>query len=57
MSKVRHDSSADDEFEALRIKIHDERAKISEELTNKVGDTNLSAEEKNQAVEANEQIK
>lgn len=49
-------SSSDDEFEALRLNIQDERSKISEDLTNKMGDTSLSAEEKNQAVEANNKI-
>ncbi|MBA9027387.1 MULTISPECIES: SpoIIIAH-like family protein [Bacillaceae] len=49
-------SSSDDEFEALRINIQDERSKLSEELTNKMGDTSLSAEEKNQAVEANNKL-
>jgi len=49
-------TSSDDEFEALRLNIQDERSKISEDLTNKMGDTTLSAEEKNKAVEANNKI-
>ncbi|KMY50756.1 SpoIIIAH-like family protein [Peribacillus loiseleuriae] len=49
-------SSSDDEFEALRLNIEDQRSKISEDLTNKMGDTSLSAEEKNQAVEANNKL-
>ncbi|MGE8078065.1 SpoIIIAH-like family protein [Peribacillus loiseleuriae] len=49
-------SSSDDEFEALRLNIEDERSKISEDLTNKMGDTSLTAEEKNQAVEANNKL-
>ena len=49
-------TSGDDEFEALRIQIDDERAKLNEELTNKVGNTNLSTEEINKAYEAIEQL-
>jgi stage III sporulation protein AH len=49
-------SSADDEFEALRMEIEDERAKLNEEYTTIMGDTALSAEERNKAVEANKQL-
>ena len=49
-------TSGDDEFESLRIQIDDERAKLNEELTNKVGNTNLSTEEINKAYEAIEQL-
>ena len=49
-------TSGDEEFEALRIQIDDERAKLNEELTNKVGNTNLSTEEINKAYEAIEQL-
>lgn len=49
-------TSGDDEFEAMRMQIDDERAKLSEELTNKVGNTNLSTEEINKAYEAIEQL-
>ena len=49
-------TSGDEEFEALRIQIDDERAKLNEELTNKVGNTNLSTDEINKAYEAMEQL-
>lgn len=49
-------TSGDDEFEALRMQIDDQRAKLNEELTNKVGNTNLSTEEINKAYEAMEQL-
>lgn len=49
-------TSGDDEFEAMRIQIDEERAKLSEELTNKVGNTNLSTEEINKAYEAIEHL-
>ena len=49
-------TSGDDEFEAMRIQIDEERAKLSEELTNKVGNTNLSTAEINKAYEAIEHL-
>ncbi len=49
-------TSGDEEFEALRIQIDEERAKLNEELTNKVGNTNLSTDEINKAYEAMEQL-
>lgn len=49
-------TSGDDEFTALRMQIDDERAKLNEELTNKVGNTNLSTEEINKTYEAIEQL-
>lgn len=49
-------TSGDDEFEAMRMQIDDERSKLNEELTNKVGNTNLSTEEINKAYEAIEQL-
>jgi stage III sporulation protein AH len=49
-------TSGDEEFEALRMQIDDERAKLNEELMNKVGNTELSAEEINKAYEAVEQL-
>ena len=49
-------TSGDEEFEALRIQIEEERAKLNEELTNKVGNTNLSTDEINKAYEAMEQL-
>ena len=49
-------TSGDEEFESLRMQIDDERAKLNEELMNKVGNTELSAEEINKAYEAVEQL-
>ena len=49
-------SSGDDEFEAMRMEIDDERSKLNEELTKKVGNTNLSTEEINKAYNAMEQL-
>lgn len=49
-------TSGDEEFEALRIQIDEERSKLNEELTNKVGNTNLSTDEINKAYEAMEQL-
>lgn len=49
-------TSGDDEFESLRMKIDDERAKLNEELMNKVGNTELSTEEINKAYDAVEQL-
>ena len=49
-------ASGDEEFESLRMQIEDERAKLNEELTNKMGNTELSAEEINKAYEAIEQL-
>lgn len=45
-----------DEFEALRMQIEDERAKLNEELTVKMGDTELSAEERDDAYAKIEQL-
>lgn len=45
-----------DEFEALRMQIEDERAKLNEELTVKMGDTDLSAEERDEAYAKIEQL-
>jgi stage III sporulation protein AH len=49
-------TSGDDEFEALRMQIDDERAKLNEELMKKVGNTELSTEEINKAYDAVEQL-
>lgn len=49
-------TSGDDEFEAMRMQIDDERSKLSEELTNKVGNTKLSTDEINKAYDAIEQL-
>lgn len=45
-----------DEFEALRMQIEDERAKLNEELTVKMGNTELSAEERDDAYAKIEQL-
>ena len=45
-----------DEFEALRMQIEDERAKLNEDLTVKMGDTDLSAEERDEAYAKIEQL-
>lgn len=49
-------SSEDDEFEALRMNIQDERAKMNEEYTTLLEDTDLSAEKRNEAIEAMDQL-
>lgn len=49
-------TSGDDEFETLRMQMDDERAKLSEELMTKVGNTDLTTEEINKAYEAVEQL-
>ncbi|MDQ7860812.1 hypothetical protein RCO48_06265 [Peribacillus frigoritolerans] len=46
-----------DEFESLRMQIEDERAKLNEELTAKMGNTELSAEERDEAYAKNRTIK
>ncbi|PJN89858.1 SpoIIIAH-like family protein [Bacillus sp. mrc49] len=45
-----------DEFESLRMQIEDERAKLNEELTEKMGNTDLSAEERDEAYAKIEQL-
>ncbi|MCM3167706.1 SpoIIIAH-like family protein [Peribacillus frigoritolerans] len=45
-----------DEFESLRMQIEDERAKLNEELTAKMGNTELSAEERDEAYAKIEQL-
>ncbi|MGE7764570.1 SpoIIIAH-like family protein [Peribacillus sp. NPDC096540] len=45
-----------DEFESLRMQIEDERAKLNEELTVKMGNTELSAEEREEAYAKIEQL-
>ncbi|MDM5211743.1 SpoIIIAH-like family protein [Peribacillus sp. NJ4] len=45
-----------DEFESLRMQIEDERAKLNEELTAKMGNTDLSAEERDEAYAKIEQL-
>ncbi|MFJ7754875.1 SpoIIIAH-like family protein [Peribacillus muralis] len=45
-----------DEFESLRMQIEDERAKLNEELTTKMGNTDLSAEERDEAYAKMEQL-
>ncbi|MEE3953257.1 SpoIIIAH-like family protein [Peribacillus frigoritolerans] len=45
-----------DEFESLRMQIEDERAKLNEELTAKMGNTELSAEERDDAYAKIEQL-
>ncbi|MFF2286347.1 SpoIIIAH-like family protein [Peribacillus butanolivorans] len=45
-----------DEFESLRMQIEDERAKLNEELTVKMGNTELSAEEREDAYAKIEQL-
>ncbi|MEH6946095.1 SpoIIIAH-like family protein [Bacillus sp. JJ634] len=49
-------TSGDDTFDALRMQIDDERSKLSQELTEKMGNTELSTEERNAAYEAVEQL-
>lgn len=49
-------TSGDDEFETLRMQMDDERAKLSEELMTKVGNTDLTTEEINKAYEAVEKL-
>lgn len=49
-------TSGDDEFDAIRMQIDDERSKLSEELMKKVGNPNLSTEEINKAYEAVQQL-
>ncbi|WP_110927478.1 SpoIIIAH-like family protein [Bacillus massiliglaciei] len=49
-------ASGDDDFDALRMQIEDERAKLSEELTAKMGDTALTEEERNEAYETIEKM-
>ncbi|MDW7614592.1 SpoIIIAH-like family protein [Peribacillus simplex] len=45
-----------DEFESLRLQIEDERAKLNEELTAKMGNTELSSEERDEAYAKIEQL-
>ncbi|RRN73117.1 SpoIIIAH-like family protein [Peribacillus simplex] len=45
-----------DEFESLRLQIEDERAKLNEELTAKMGNTELSTEERDEAYAKIEQL-
>ncbi|MFJ8256139.1 SpoIIIAH-like family protein [Peribacillus asahii] len=49
-------TSGDDTFDTLRMQIDDERSKLSQELTEKMGNTELSTEERNAAYEAVEQL-
>ena len=49
-------TSGDEEFESLRIQIDDERAKLNEELTNKVGNTNYLQKKLIKHIEAIEQL-
>ncbi|OIK10140.1 stage III sporulation protein AH [Bacillus sp. OV322] len=49
-------ASGDDDFEAMRMEMEDERSQLRDQNTTIMGNTELSAEERNKAYEANKEI-
>ncbi len=55
--EVVTDSAGNEVFEAMRMEVEDQRAQLREELEAKVGDPELSAEEKSAAYEQMENLR